>query len=269
MKHASGSDSERGSGGTSGRKVRYVLLEGRDAEVLLPAIASAGLEVVDDVGRADCVVIHGGDGSLLGGDREHPDLPKFPVRRSGEVDKCPLHQDTRVFENLAAGLARETELPRLRGEAKGRVIHGINDIVFHNKRVTAGVRYRVFIDGEEYAHEIVGDGLVAATPFGSSAYYRSITNSVFRVGMGLAFNNSTEVVNHLVLCDRSVVEVEVLRGPALLVADNMLDPVELARGDRFSIRSSRETSVIWGLDNLLCHECKMKESGLPAGFRHV
>ncbi|MCC5876140.1 MAG: hypothetical protein JJU11_07990 [Candidatus Sumerlaeia bacterium] len=269
MKHASGSESVKGVDGLVGRKVHRVLLEGRDAGVLAPSITEAGLEIVTGEERADCVVVHGGDGSLLGADRAFPNLPKFPVRRSSEVEKCPRHHDREVFRNLAEGRVTETRLPRLRGEAKGRVLHGINDIVFHNKRVTAGVRYRVLIDGDEYAHEIVGDGLVAATPFGSSAYYRSITNSVFRVGIGLAFNNSTEVVNHLVLCDRSVVEVEVLRGPAVLAADNILDPVELSRGDRFSIRSSRELAVIWGLDNLLCHECRMKESGLPAGFRHV
>ena len=50
--------------------------------------------------------------------------------------------------------------------------------------------------------------------------YQSITHSIFRVGIGLAFSNSTEEVSHLVLSESSVIEIEVVRGPGILIADN-------------------------------------------------
>lgn len=264
-------DSETGGtmGSVGGCPPLRVLLSGSQAEELVPTIKAVGLQVVTDPAQADCVVAHGGDGSLLGADRAYPGLPKLPIRRNTDCDKCPEHRDEVVLRKVAQGKIKVTRLPRLRAEAGGRILYGINDVVFHNSKVTSAVRYRVLIDGAEYAREIVGDGLVAATPFGSSAYYRSITNSVFRVGLGIAFNNSTEVVNHLVLCDRSVVEVEVLRGPALLVADNITEPVEMMRGERFTVRFSSQQAEIWELENLICKKCVMKETGLPAGFRHV
>lgn len=252
-----------------GGRTRRALLVGEGADSLRPTLEKAPIEVVSKSADADFIVVYGGDGSLLGADRTFPSLPKTPIRRNTDYEKCPEHEDLTVFRRIARGEERVTLLPRVCAEHKGRIISGINDIVFHNSRATSGVRYRIWIDGGIYAEEVIGDGLVAATPFGSSAYYRSITNSVFRVGLGIAFNNSTEAVNHLVLSEDSVVEVEVLRGPAILVADNMIDPLEVRRGERFTVRYSPRKATIWELENLLCKKCRMSETGLPAGFRHV
>ena len=249
--------------------IRRVLLAGTGAESLIPALGAAGIEVVSDAAKAQVAITYGGDGSLLGADRDHPLIPKLAIRRNGEFVKCPRHRDEVVFRRLAAGELAVTRLPRLTAWLRGRSIQGINDIVFHNTKVTSGVRYRVRIDGEQYADEIVGDGIVMATPFGSSAYYRSITKSVFRVGMGLAFNNSTEAVNHLVLKECSEVEIVVTRGPGVLVADNMLECVQVEAGDSIKIRMGTTSAAILELDTLLCRDCLIAATGVPAGFRHV
>jgi len=250
-------------------RIRRVLLTGAGAESLIPAMEQAGLEAVAEPSRAQVAVTYGGDGSLLGADRDYPLIPKLAIRRNGEFNKCPRHQDEVVLRRLAAGELQVTRLPRLTAWLRGRSIQGINDIVFHNTKVTSGVRYRVRIDGEQYAEEIVGDGIVMATPFGSSAYYRSITKSVFRVGMGLAFNNSTEAVNHLVLKECSEVEILVTRGPGVLVADNMLECVHVEAGDAITIRMGTSSAEILELDTLLCRDCRIAATGVAAGFRHV
>ena len=246
-----------------------LLLVGRGSESLRGPNESAGLRVVDHADEAQAVVAYGGDGSLLGADREYPRLPKIPIRRDHEFAKCQVHGNPAVFERIARREHQVTRLRRLVCEVNGQKIYGINDIVFHNAVVTAGVRYRVRIDSTIYADEIVGDGLVVATPFGSSAYYRSITKSVFRVGLGLAFNNSTESVNHLVLSEDSTVEVQITRGPAVVVADNMINHLSCDRGDVLRICYSHEHAEIWELSTLTCRDCRSIETGRPAGFRHV
>jgi NAD+ kinase len=251
-----------------GLEVSRVALVGEGADTLLPTLASAGLTSVDPA-RAELVVVYGGDGSLLGADRDFPDLPKLVVRRSNEFNKCDHHQDAEVFRRVREGRVEISRLPRISATVGNRCVRGINDIVFHNTRVTSGVRYAVRIDSVLYAREIVGDGVVAATPFGSSAYYRSITKSVFRVGLGLAFNNSTEAINHLVLSDQSVVELEVTRGPGAVVADNVLVPIEVEAGDVIEIKISPQYAEIWELSTLLCRDCRGLVNGLPAGFRHI
>ncbi|CAN5261721.1 hypothetical protein BH09SUM1_BH09SUM1_27630 [soil metagenome] len=245
------------------------LFTGRGSDGLRPDAEAAGFACAPSREAADLVIVYGGDGSLLGADRDFPDLPKLVIRRANEYIKCPEHQDAAVFARILAGEQTRQFLPRLAAQVGPHHFRAINDIVLHNAKVTAGVRYSVKIDNEIYADEIVGDGLVVSTPFGSSAYYRSITKSVFRVGIGLAFNNSTESVNHLILRDSSLIEVLVTRGPALVAGDNMMDPVAVDRGDLIRISSSGESAEIWELETLLCMNCKSRETGRPAGFRHV
>lgn len=251
------------------RAVRRVVLTGEGAETLLGDIEAAGLEVVTDSSDADLVISYGGDGSLLGCDRQYPHLPKMPVRRNHETIKCPVHENRAVFKRVVQGQSPVTYLPRLRVEVRGKVLYAINDIVFRNALVTAGVRYRVKIDGTAYSGEIVGDGVIVATPFGSSAYYRAITKSVIRTGVGLAFNNSTEAINHLVLKDEAEIEIEITRGPAVVVADNMCDPIEISRGDLLQVRMSMGCAAVWELGALTCNDCIDRATGRGAGYRHV
>ncbi len=245
------------------------LLVGDRADRLLPELEHAGIDVTEDPAQADVVFSYGGDGSLLGADRAYPLLPKVAIRRNSPYEKCPRHRTTDVLARLVNGTHDREYLPRIIAETAGRQFRALNDIVIHNANPASALRYRIWIDDEPYSSEIVGDGIVVATPFGSSAYYRSITNSVFRIGMGLAFNNSIESVTHLVLDVDSTVELEVCRGPAVVVADNFIDARHMAAGDRVRISMSEEMAEIWELGTLLCRECREKESGRHAGWRHV
>jgi NAD+ kinase len=133
---------------------------------------------------------------------------------------------------------------------------GINDIFIHNFARESALRYQVWINDELYSNEVVGDGAGVATVHGSTAYYRSITHSTFRVGLGLAFSNSTEVVNHLVIPDDAVVKIKIIRGPAVVVADNSPEQPVIAQGGEVVIHKAVETAVIYGLDNFMCPECR-------------
>lgn len=235
----------------------------------MPELLAAGIDVVAEGSEADAIICHGGDGTLIGAERDFPRIPKVPVRPDARYEKCPLHRNRAVFGRLAAGTQSVTRLPLIEARVGRHHLVAINDIVLHNAKVTSGVRYRVRIDGIPYSGTIVGDGLVASTPFGSTAYYRSITNSVIRVGIGLAFNNSTEAVNHLVLNDDAVITVDIERGPGILVDDNNLAPVPLREGDVVTIRMTPEFATIFELETLLCLECRQRETGRPAGSLHI
>jgi len=103
----------------------------------------------------------------------------------------------------------------------------LNEIVIHNKNPQHGIRYRVFLDKTDLGKEFIGDGLVVATPFGSTGYYRSITDSYFELGIGIAFNNSTEQADSLVVKEQRQIKVLITRGPALLYADNQTKIINL------------------------------------------
>ena len=107
----------------------------------------------------------------------------------------------------------------------------------------------------EAAAKIVGDGVGLSSVHGSTAYYRSITHSLFRVGIGLAFSNSTETVDHMVLAESSTVEIEVVRGPGLLVADNS-PGVAVGEGEIVTMRQSGDFALIYDLADFMCPECR-------------
>jgi NAD+ kinase len=114
----------------------------------------------------------------------------------------------------------------------------------------------VRLNGVPVTEELIADGLVACTPFGSSAYFRSITRTVIRTGIGLAYNNCTDLLNHLVISEEEEVEVLLHRGPALLVADNDPTTCELEHPDRVLIRRSSERFRVLAVDTLRCAECR-------------
>jgi NAD+ kinase len=231
-------------------------LRGRELDGVEKSIRS--LDAFDIVEEApDLVVTHGGDGALLGAEYEFPGVPKLPIRDAKAGPLCPEHDSVEnSLLSFEEGRSELTELPKLEGAAENVRITGINDVFIHNVDRVGALRYRVLIDDEPYGHEIIGDGVGVATVHGSTAYYRSITHSIFKIGIGLAFSNSTEVTNHLVLPENSVVTVKVVRGPGLLVADNRPDIIEIPNGGVITIRRIGETALIYGLDAFMCPKCR-------------
>jgi len=237
-----------------------VALAGANGEHLMPLIERLGLTL--DNREPDVVVSYGGDGTLLGAERDWPGVPKLAIRRGSAVIKCPDHQDVAVLERLARGDVSQTVLLKIEALAQGKRLLAINDIGLHHSVPTSGVRFRIRVNGEPYSGEVVGDGLVIATPFGSSAYYRSITRSFFRTGLGMAFNNTTEPLDHVVLHETDQVDLVVTRGPAVLVADNAPEVITLHEGEEARIAKAPEWTVLLAIDTLLCNRCR-KPDGSP------
>lgn len=233
---------------------------GRNLADLRRYLEHAAIRVVSS--SPDVVISYGGDGSLLGAERDHPGVPKCPLRDSRANPKCPAHTEEELLRQLAAGTLGETRLMKIEADAGGgnRAV-GLNDVSVSKEQISSAVRYRIWLDEEPYAGQIVGDGLVVATPFGSTGYYRSITHSMFRLGLGLAFNNSTEPTDHLVVEDDTVIRVEVIRGPAVLLADNAPATARLGKGDAVTVRKSNEWATVLGLDTFRCPECYALRQG--------
>lgn len=231
-----------------------IVLMGKYLSYIRQRLLSMGFNVVEDA--PDLVIAHGGDGALLNAERVWPGVPKFAIRDKDTAPHCPQHGYDMQFELLRSGKLSETKLMKVMGSVGGRSHIGLNEICVHTKTPVNAVRYQVKIDGELYAEEIFGDGVVMSTPHGCTAYYRSITGSLFRVGLGLAFNNSTEQVNHIVLKEDSQVEIKILRGPAMLLADNSEDPILVDNGDTILLQKSPSVATVLGLDIFMCPECR-------------
>lgn len=233
-----------------------IFLFGRNLALLRDNLIRRGATLADDPACADLIIPYGGDGTFFLAEEKWPERLKFPIRDTATAPLCPLHGIDAQLDMLFSGSLLRTDLPKLRGAARGRELFAINDVFIHNQTSTSALRYGVAIDGETYAREIVGDAAGVATPHGSTAYYRSITHSIFRTGIGLAFSNSTELVNHLVLPESSVIRITILRGPARMVCDSSKEFIPMDKDDVAEISLSDRRTPALGLDLFMCAECR-------------
>ncbi len=234
-----------------------IKLIGKNLADIRPVLKQFNLREVADGEEFELVVAHGGDGTLFQAETQYPGVPKLPLRDAGTAPLCGEHSYEKQLQLFVDGLSPLTLLPKLSGEFNGKILYGINDIFIHNRERVSALRYRVRIDGELYAHEIVGDGAGVSSVHGSTAYYRSITHSIFKVGLGLAFSNSTAEVDHLVVADSSVIEIEIVRGPGILVADNSPEWIDIPEGGTAVIRQSAEYAKVYNLPAFMCQCCRL------------
>ena len=236
-------------------KFKRIKLMGKNLDDVRAKIIDRGMLITDE--DFELVIAHGGDGTLLWSERDYPGIPKLPIRDARTAPQCKSHSYDAVLDALIKDELEAAVLPKLEAVYNGQRMVALNDIFVHNLERASALRYQVLIDNELYANEIVGDSVGVATVHGSTAYYRSITHSVFRVGMGLAFSNSTEEINHLVISENSEVAIRVFRGPALMIADNSPKMLEIPEHGEVVIRQAPEKAYIYGLKGFMCPECRV------------
>ena len=234
-------------------KIRVTIV-GRNLDELEPMLKMFPCVLVDD--NPDLVISYGGDGSLLGAERSFPGVPKCPVRDRKENPKCPRHSELSTLTRLFAGELPKIELIKLEAVTEdGESIKGINEILLDRTRDTVAIRYRIWIDGELFRPQVVADSLLVATPFGSTGYFQSITHGNFQSGLGLAFNNSMDLLSYSIIKEDSKVTVQILRGPAVVGADNDPRKIELDTDKTLTIQAVPEKTVLYGLDVFRCPDC--------------
>jgi NAD+ kinase len=147
-----------------------------DALTRMRALAErAGVELLleEDEGEPDIAIVLGGDGTMLRGLARFLEsaVPVLGVNfgRVGFLTALESDELERGLERVFAGEYRVIELPTLEVEHDGARYVAVNDAV-----VTSGELGRLIELGHAIGHEYLGvqpcDGLICATPQGSTAY---------------------------------------------------------------------------------------------------
>ncbi len=241
-------------------------LYGKNSQDLTILADKLGFELVDE--NPDVLVSYGGDGTLLAAERQFPQIPKLPIRDSKVCKKCSDHETEHLLtlmKNQAIPLIQQAKLET---EFDGNKLIALNDIVIRNKSAYHAIRFFVSKNGQKISPTnnqlpttsslIIGDGIVASTPFGSTGYYQSITKSTFKENFQIVFNNTVVDIPPLEFTQKDIITMDIVRGPGEMTADNNPETIELVEGNKIVIRVSSETAQIYSPQTLRCDNCEIK-----------
>jgi len=187
----------------------------------------------------DIVITFGGDGSLLYGERKYPGVPKLMLRNKSICKKCNRGVLRVLLMKLFNKKYKIQEYHKIEARVKGRKKIGVNEIIIRNSEQFHALRFNVFVNNKKVNEDIIGDGIVVCTPYGSSGYFHSITRKSFKKGIGIAFNNSIKKIAPIILRD-SVVKLKVLRNSGVVSVDNDPRVIKIKEKDVVIIKQSKE-----------------------------
>lgn len=227
------------------------------------AVKNSGLEILDPstslgMTTPQVVVTFGGDGTLLGAERDFPGIPKLPVKDSGtgyHTIQKPIEETLKLFVDNKLQIKSYF---KLEAALAGNKFLALNEVTIRNSLPTSALRFSVESHPEQRPMNIghvegsptilIGDGLIISTPFGSSGYFYSISKRTFETGIGLAFNNIHNTnPAHQIVDDNSEIEVKILRGPAQITFDNDPEIPTLKDDETIKIKKSPSVAKIYTL----------------------
>jgi NAD+ kinase len=206
----------------------------------------------DELGEAcDLAVVVGGDGTMLGFAREMAryGVPLLGINqgRLGFITDIPIE---RWRESLAPVLAGDYEVES-RAMLEGAVLRdgesifsglALNDVVVSRGGTAGMVELKVSV-GEQFVANMRADGLIVASPTGSTAYALSAGGPIMHpsiAGWLLAPIAPHTLSNRpIVLPDSGEVRLEIVAGRDASVNFDMQSLASLLHGDTITVRRSQ------------------------------
>lgn len=217
------------------------------------ATGVAGFDLLDpsEFGRAcDLVVVVGGDGTMLGIARDvaRHGLPLVGINqgRLGFITDVPANHWREALAPMVRGDYEEEHRRMLEGEVwrdGERIFAGLslNDVVVNRGASSGMLEVRVDV-GDEFVANIRADGLIVATPTGSTAYALSAGGPIVHpsiAGWVLVPIASHTLSNRpIVLPDTGEVRIGVVAGRDLSANFDMHNLASLLHGDQVRVRRS-------------------------------
>ena len=235
---------------------QFLIRQGLDVSLERATALATGLAGYDpsdtaQIGRqCDVVVVVGGDGTMLGIARElaQYDIPLIGVNqgRLGFITDIPVERFRETLAPMMAGEYEEEQRSMLDASVwrdGERIFAGVslNDVVV-NRGATAGmVELRVDI-GEEFVANMRADGLIVASPTGSTAYALSAGGPILHPGIGgwllVPIASHTLSNRPIVLPDDGEVRITVVAGRDASANFDMQSLASLLHGDQVRISRS-------------------------------
>jgi len=204
--------------------------------------------------KPDFVVSFGGDGSALMAEQLYSEVPRLAIKHSKTCKKCTIgegHDFSGIIEKLKKKRYKIVEEHKVEGRVnndKHKVLVALNEINVAHAIPIRAIRFDVSVDGKPVETQLIGDGAIVATPYGSTAYFYIIAGRSFSDKLGIAFNNVNKKIKYRLADLDSSVKIHVNRGPAFMCADNNTTMIPLRDGDTITVKLSKQKAKIIELE---------------------
>jgi NAD+ kinase len=200
--------------------------------------------------RCDLAVVVGGDGTMLGIARElaRHGLPLVGINqgRLGFITDLPMGQYQEALAPMLDGNYDEERRTMLEGEVwrdGGAIFQGLslNDVVVSRGASASMVEISVDV-GDDFVANMRADGLIVATPTGSTAYALSAGGPILHPSIGgwvvVPIASHTLSNRPIVLPDTQEISIGIVAGRDVSANFDMHNVTSLMVGDQVRVRRS-------------------------------
>jgi NAD+ kinase len=200
--------------------------------------------------QCDLAVVVGGDGTMLGIARElaRHNIPLVGINqgRLGFITDLPVGQFREALAPMIAGDYEEEHRAMLEGGIwrDGELIFeglSLNDVVVSRGATASMVELKIDI-GDEFVANLRADGLIVASPTGSTAYALSAGGPILHPGIAgwvlVPIASHTLSNRPIVLPDSGEIRIEIVAGRDASANFDMQSLASLLHGDQVRVRRS-------------------------------
>jgi NAD+ kinase len=216
----------------------------------------------------DLLIVFGGDGTLLGAARKFiaSEIPLLGINLGtlGFLTDINIENFESVIHDILKGEFVVEERSLVEAHFANQEVFGLNEILIHSGSYAQLMRYRLLID-DQMVYEQRSDGLIIATPTGSTAYALSAGGSIIHPELDLwniiPMMSQSLSSRPLIVSNHKFLEIQLIQGPldhAMVCVDGQND-IPIQYDDSIVIRKKTAAlKIIHPADNDFYEACREK-----------
>ena len=226
------------------------------------------LEHKEFVKKVDIVVVFGGDGTLLNAARKYLnyDIPILGINMGNVGFLTDISTDNfeKTFKEVLDGNYKIEERNLVSAKFGNNHLYGLNEVVIHSGAYAQLMRYRLNVN-DKVVYEQRSDGLIIATPTGSTAYALSAGGPIIHPSLDvwtiLPMLPQSLSSRPFVISTDEKVEMNLFDGPnenAKICVDGQ-DDIDIPYGEKILISKMEKTlKLVHPNDNDFFEACREK-----------
>ena len=220
------------------------------------------------VSKVDLIIVFGGDGTLLNSARKYlkNNIPILGINMGnvGFLTDVKTEDFESIIQDILNGKFEIEERNLVSASFLNETVYGLNEIVIHSGAYTQLMRYRLSVN-DKVVYEQRSDGLIIATPTGSTAYALSAGGPIIHPSLDvwtiLPMLPQSISSRPFVISSKEKVVIKLLKGPledAKICADGH-DDIAVPYDEDIAITKMNNTlRLVHPIDNDFFEACREK-----------